>query len=205
MSLMNFMIKRRFWSIVFPCLLLASACAWNDAAVTPVQASVFQDDPKEFETHIQKYLALQKKAIGTVPSIPKENADAALIAKHEKQVADAIRAARPNAKQGEIFTPGVRRSITMAIKHTLEGKEGAAAKATILGEGNPKSDGLSPPVNVEVNAPYPISAPFSTVPPSMLMALPPLPKELEFRFVGRNLILRDTKANMIVDVLPEAF
>ena len=60
-------------------------------------------------------------------------------------------------------------------------------------------------MNLAVNSTYPISAPFSTVPPSVLMALPPLPKELEFRFVGRNLILRDTKANMIVDVLPEAF
>jgi hypothetical protein len=202
---MNLVINRRLWSIVFRCLLLASACAWSDMVVTPVQASVFQDDTKEFETQIQKYLALQKKAVGAVPSIPKENTDAAVIAKHEKQVADAIRAARPNAKQGEIFTPGVRRSITMAIKQTLEGKEGAAAKATILGEGNPKGEGSPEPVNLAVNSTYPISAPFSTVPPSVLMALPPLPKELEFRFVGRNLILRDTKANMIVDVLPEAF
>ena len=198
---MNLVINRRLWSIVFRCLLLASACM----AVSQVQASVFQDDPKEFETQIQKYLALQKKAVGSVPSIPRENADAALIAKHEKQVADAIRAARPNAKQGEIFTPGVRRLITMTLKQTLEGKEGAAAKATILGEGNPKAEGSPEPVNLAVNSPYPISAPLSTVPPSMLMALPPLPKELEFRFVGRNLILRDTKANMIVDVLPEAF
>ena len=197
----NLMINRRLWSIVFRCLLLAYACA----AVTQVQASVYQDDTKEFETQVQKYLALQKKAVGTVPSIPRENTDVALIAKHEKQIADAIRAARPNAKQGEIFTPGARRLITMAIKQTLEGKEGAAAKATILGEGNPKSEASSEPVNLAVNAPYPISAPFSTVPPSVLMALPPLPKELEFRFVGHNLILRDTKANMIVDVLPEAF
>jgi hypothetical protein len=200
-SLMNLGINRRLWSIVFRCLLLASACA----AVTQVQASAYQDDPKEFDTQIQKYLALQKKAVGSVPSIPRENADAALIAKHEKQVADAIRAARPNAKQGEIFTPGVRRLITMTLKQTLEGKEGAAAKATILGDGNPKAEGSPEPVNLAVNSTYPISAPFSTVPPSVLMALPPLPKELEFRFVGRNLILRDTKANMIVDVLPEAF
>ena len=186
----------------------SDVCFWLPHApelCTQVQASVYQDDTKEFETQIQKYLALQKKAVGTVPSIPRENTDAALIAKHEKQIADAIRAARPNAKQGEIFTPGVRRLITMAIKQTLEGREGAAAKATILGEGNPKSDPSAAPVNLAVNSPYPIAAPLSTMPPSVLMALPPLPKELEFRFVGHNLILRDTQANMIVDVLPEAF
>ena len=193
---MNLMIKRGFWPILFPCLLLA---------VLQVHASFYQGDAKEFETQIEKYLALQKKAVGTVPSIPKENSDAALIAKHEKQLADAIRAARPHAKQGEIFTPEARRLITMAIKQTLEGKEGAAAKATILGEGNPKSDPSAAPVNLAVNSTYPVAAPLSTVPPSVLMALPPLPKELEFRFVGHNLILRDTQANMIVDVLPEAF
>ena len=193
---MNLMIKRRFWPILFPCLLLA---------VIQVHAIVYQGDAKEFETQIQKYVALQKKAVGTVPSIPRESSDAALIAKHEKQLADAIRAARPHAKQGEIFTPETRRLITMAIKQTLEGKEGAAAKATILGEGNPKSDPSAAPVNLAVNSTYPVAAPLSTVPPSVLMALPPLPKELEFRFVGHNLILRDTQANMIVDVLPEAF
>jgi hypothetical protein len=43
MSVMNFMIKRRIHGpIVCPCVLLASACAWNfDAAVNPVHASVF--------------------------------------------------------------------------------------------------------------------------------------------------------------------
>jgi hypothetical protein len=38
----------------------------------------------------------------------------------------------------------------------------------------------------------------------VLLALPKLPKELEFRFVGSTLILRDTKANIIADILPNA-
>jgi hypothetical protein len=87
----------------------------------------------------------------------------------------------------------------------VAGKQGAAAKSTILDEGNPKSPESTAAVDLSINAPYPAKAPLSTVPPSVLMALPTLPKELEFRFVGRNLILRDTKANMIVDVLPNAF
>ena len=62
---MSLEIPRRLWSIVFRCLLLASACA----AITQVQASVYQDDTKEFETQVQKYLTLQKKAVGTVPSM----------------------------------------------------------------------------------------------------------------------------------------
>jgi hypothetical protein len=73
----------------------------------------------------------------------------------------------------------------------------------ILGEGNPRSPESPAKVTLAVNAPYPSAAPLSTVPPSLLLKLPPLPDALEYRFVGRNLILWDTKANLIVDILPD--
>ena len=38
----------------------------------------------------------------------------------------------------------------------------------------------------------------------LLRQLPQLPKPLEYRLVQKNLILRDTEANLIVDVLPAA-
>jgi hypothetical protein len=44
----------------------------------------------------------------------------------------------------------------------------------------------------------------STMPPSLLLNLPKLPEGLEYRFVGRNLILYDSKANLIVDILRNA-
>jgi hypothetical protein len=132
----------------------------------------------------------------------KDVTDAAQISQHEKRVADAIRALRPRAKQGEVFTPGAQRMIVAIVKQQTTGKEGAAARTAILGEGNPKSEETPTPITLAVNAPYPTSAPLSTMPPSLLMALPTLHKELEFRFVGRTLILRDAQANMIVDVLP---
>jgi hypothetical protein len=177
-------------------LLIVFACAWRSEATA-------QDDAKEFQTQIDKYVTIHKKAVGEVPPIGKDVTDPALIAKHEKQVADAIRALRPNAKQGEIFTPGVSRMITATIKQKMNSNPDA--KATVLGEGNPRSGESAPAVTLAVNAPYPTAAPLSSVPPSVLMALPTLPKELEFRFVGRNLILRDTNANMIVDVVPNVF
>jgi len=191
--------SRTIWSIVIASLVVVFACVWSGGVTSA------QDGTKEFTAAIEKYLALQKKAVGTVPPIGKDVTDAALIANHEKQVADAIRALRPDAKVGDIFTPEARRMITSAVKLKVEGKEGVDAKATILGEGNPKSPESATPIDLSVNAPYPIKAPLSTVPPSVLMALPTLPKGVEFRFVGRNLILLDTPANMIVDVLPNVF
>jgi hypothetical protein len=55
-----------------------------------------------------------------------------------------------------------------------------------------------------VNANYPETAALATVPPLILQRLQRLPDGIEYRFMGRDLILRDTKANLIVDVLPEA-
>ena len=36
---------------------------------------------------------------------------------------------------------------------------------------------------------------------ALLRKLPDLPPELEYRIVGRSLLLRDVKANLIVDIL----
>jgi hypothetical protein len=57
---------------------------------------------------------------------------------------------------------------------------------------------------VVINGQYIPAAPLSTVPPTVLLQLPPLPEELEYRFVGRTLILRDSIANLIVDFIPNA-
>jgi hypothetical protein len=42
------------------------------------------------------------------------------------------------------------------------------------------------------------------MPANLLAALPDLPPDLEYRFVGRHLILRDARANMIIDEVPHA-
>ncbi len=60
------------------------------------------------------------------------------------------------------------------------------------------------PVDVRVNAVYPVGATRSTVPPSLLLALPPLPECLHYRFVGRDLLLVDSVAQIIVDFLTNA-
>jgi hypothetical protein len=51
---------------------------------------------------------------------------------------------------------------------------------------------------------YPSSLPLGTVPARLLRELPDLPPELEYRIVARHLILRDAKANIIVDFIRNA-
>jgi hypothetical protein len=58
----------------------------------------------------------------------------------------------------------------------------------------------------KINEPYPEKQPLSTVPPNVLKALPPLPEgeDLEYRFIGKHVILLDGRASIIVDYIPNA-
>ncbi len=60
-------------------------------------------------------------------------------------------------------------------------------------------------IKIGVNTIYPTTLPLATFPANLLEKLPKLPPELEYRIVGRDLILRDTTGNVIVDVMPNVF
>jgi hypothetical protein len=60
-------------------------------------------------------------------------------------------------------------------------------------------------VRVAAASTYPEGAPLSNVPPAVLAVLPPLPEDIEYRFVGHDLILHDVRTNLVVDVLDDAF
>jgi hypothetical protein len=159
----------------------------------------------DFNDRVQRYWDLHKKAESAAPPIDKKKEpDPAAIVAHEKATADAIRAARKGAVEGDVFTPAVQKILIETIKQGLSSSTGAKAREMILGEGNPKNPESAARVDVQVNAKYPPSAPLSTVPPSVLLRLPKLPEALEYRFVGRHLILFDSKANVIVDVVRNA-
>jgi len=59
------------------------------------------------------------------------------------------------------------------------------------------------PVVVAVNGVYADAAPSSSVPPSLLLWLPPLPEGLRYGFVGRTLILSDSEASVILDFVAD--
>ena len=58
--------------------------------------------------------------------------------------------------------------------------------------------------HVRLNDVYPDGAPFATMPPLLLLQLPPLPAGLEYRFLGNAVILLDVDANLVVDFVPNA-
>lgn len=162
------------------------------------------DAAGDFENRLQHYVKLRKQAASSVPPVSKK-AEPEEIRRHQTALAQAIRNARASAKPGEILTPEVRPLFEKLLRGSLKSGNGANVRASIK-EGNPKHEkapGEVVPV-VAVNAAYPTNAPLSTVPPSLLMKLPKLPPDIEYRFVGRTLVLRDRESNLIIDFMKDA-
>jgi hypothetical protein len=165
------------------------------------------DAPKftEFKAKVKDYVELVDrldKALGRLP----DRAEPEQINQHRRALADAIRKSRTGARQGDIFVAGEQPVFRAVLRSETAGREGAPARQ-IIKDDNPKGNPEghpTPPVALAVNGIYPDGAPRSTVPPTILLRLPKLPDGVEFRFVGKALILYDARANLIVDFIPNA-
>ena len=157
-------------------------------------AQVLQD----FKQRIDKFVDLHKRLEKKAPRL-KTTEDPAKIKESQDALATLIRAERAAAKQGEIFTPPIADVLRRLMYPEVKGPEGRGTKKAIKDDSPPPGE-----VVLKVNARYPEGAPLPTVPPNLLASLPQLPEDLEYRIIGRNLILRDVHANIIVDYLPKA-
>jgi hypothetical protein len=142
---------------------------------------------------IDDYMALHRKLEGTLPNLPKE-ATPEQIDRFQRALAKLIQDERRNAKPGDIFVQESRRTIRGLMQRVFGGRDGATLKGSIMDE-NPGR------LQLTVNSRYPDTVPLSTVPPQVLAGLPRLPEDLEFRFIGRTLILMDVHAHIIVDLI----
>jgi hypothetical protein len=155
---------------------------------------------KDFSDRVEDYLKVHKKAADGLPKLTGEETPAE-VAAYRLTLARAIRARRGAARRGDLFDAKVVPTIVARVRAELEGVEARPARK-VLREGNPRFDPEGyVPVPVRINGDYPVRAPVSTVPASVLLVLPPLPESLDYRFVGRDLILRDVEANLIVDYI----
>ncbi len=166
----------------------------------------------KFEREIEEYKELHKELVHRIPNVG-PNATAEQIAAHRDKMTKGIQAERRSAKQGEIFKRRVEIAFRRIIAHELASPEREQVVKEIK-QGNPKVENVpnqSDPtrdhpeaVHVAVNATYNDRAPFSSMPPTLLLKLPQLPEEVRYRFVGRDLILLDSEANVILDFISEA-
>lgn len=147
----------------------------------------------DLTARLDGYLQVRRVAARTVPALTVTNGRAATIAASDA-LAAAIAGARPRALPGEIFTPEIAAAIRAAVAAGCD-RRFDLLRMTV------EDDIEAPLPTPAVNGRWPIGAPLPTMPPDLLGALPPLPPELEYRFVNGALVLRDIDANLIVDVL----
>jgi hypothetical protein len=85
----------------------------------------------------------------------------------EKLLAETIRALRPRAQQGDLFTAAVRPVLVGIIQTYLSSPEGVPARDSIVSD-NPVTQTPLTPVVLTVNGSYAHGASFSTMPPHAL-------------------------------------
>ena len=148
-----------------------------------------------FQDRIDSYMQLREKAVSGVKKLD-ETMNPAQVTARQQSLGRAIANARATARPGDIFFPEVAELIKEAVRRDFRrrpAKERAAAVASV-----PKAPAVG------INDPYPAAVPLATVPPKLLAELPRLPEELEYRFLGGRLILRDVDANLVIDFVVDA-
>jgi hypothetical protein len=156
----------------------------------------------EFQEKLGEYASLRdslESRLGEPPHL----SHPASVAAWSRALADAIRSARADARQGSLFTPEVESAFKQMIRNEMSGPRGMPLRNAIR-DGNPKLEQSGPGIDLAPNAHYPDDAPLSTIPPGLLRRLPALPPYLEYRFVGQDLILLDNGAGLIVDFIRHA-
>ena len=171
-----------------------------DVIAQQTQSSVVAADSStvgDFEKRVKDYLSLQKQILGSLKRLP-DQASPKEIDTHQRALAALMAKARADARQGDIFIPGMQTYIRGVVRRVLTGPDGAKIKASVMDE-NPMR------VKIDINGRYPDEIPMSTMPPDVLSALPQLPEDLEYRFLGNRLILLDTRSHLIVDFVADTF
>jgi hypothetical protein len=156
-----------------------------------VQGTFDAETLAEFNRRVQDYVALRSRLeVGLPPLVVTTNADE--IETFEHRLAERIDDAR-GSRRGQLFAPVMEGQ----LKRMLVVHADPATVALIMDDGPGEFD-------VDINETYSKKHSLATMPTNLLLLLPDLPKDLEYRFVGRHLVLRDARANVVIDEIPFA-
>jgi hypothetical protein len=158
------------------------------------------EDPLEhFHSAVAGYMTLREAVERTLP--PREiSPDPETIFLAVDALATAIRAARPSAKEGDIFGVKGAPLLRRRLRETL--REPDCEPADILASQG-DDDRRPAPSRPIVHDQFDWGA-GSFMAFCILEVLPELPEALQFRFVERDLVLVDIDAALVIDVLPDA-
>jgi hypothetical protein len=180
------------WLCIYAAVLLAAPIGLAQAPPAPRsnEAKLVAD----FNQRAQQYLDWRENTVGKAP--PPANAPEKIVAAR-RELANKVRVSRAGAKQGELFAPEIAEYFRQQIAAAMNGRYGKQIRSS-LRHSEPTE------MKLQINQSYPENVPLQSTPPTLLLTLPELPKGLEYRILGRELVLRDSDANIIVDYIPNA-
>jgi hypothetical protein len=146
----------------------------------------------DFSARIWQYSELRRELEKGLPGL-RVTEDVRDIRRAQRALAKRIRVARDGARQGDIFTAAIGVEFREVLRLEMDADTWAAIMDDNPGE-----------FSNRINGTYPGKRSLSTVPPNILALLPRLPEDVQYRFLGRHLILHDTRANLILDRIPYA-
>ena len=153
---------------------------------------------EQFERSVAEYVAVRTIALARLGPLEGSD-DMGAIRRAIEARGTAIAQARNGAVAGDLFSPRVARVFRARIQAVLN-KHGLSP-AVLLEAVDDESRAASPVL--VVNGPFPWRRGTGNV-AAILAVLPTLPDALQYRFVHTSLVLVDTEANLIVDIIPDA-
>jgi hypothetical protein len=184
---------KAFCTLIAAALLLVSSTGLAARAAQNVnpQAAALVD----FQNRLQQYLRLRAQLAQKLKPLSPTPSAADLAARQES-LAAALRDVRKDARHGDLVSPVVAEQIRKAVDAYFRGKDQSTRRAVF--EDVPEN------VRPVVNRTVPDGAALATVPPLLLNSLPHLPEGLQYRFVGRHIMLVDADTRLIMDYIQNA-
>lgn len=185
-------------------VLASGACAsYLPPTVVPaVQTPALESFRTALQTYVDQTQPFRREAAAKGDAVPDQTSPSGseeAIRLRQRTLADAIQTkVRPAAREGDILSPEVADLIRRQLAAAFGGP-----KADLIRDGlQDQNEGLKAgAVPLAVNQVVVVPR----IPPVLLETLPELPQQVEFAFSGRTLILRDVDAEVIVDVIRQAF
>ncbi|HYL75525.1 MAG TPA: hypothetical protein VEU96_15035 [Bryobacteraceae bacterium] len=192
-------VQRGVWTgarVLLVILTLTCAACGRKAKQQARQAEQDAQSLSEFNHRIQDFVKMHQNAEPGIPHITASYSGEEIVARQHTMAARIV-AQRAGAMEGNIFTPAIRPYFERAINSAYaENEPGIQASLECITPVDEKA--------LTANAAYPENVSYAMTPPTILLHIPKLPPELEYRIVNRDLLLRDVEANLIVDIMRNA-
>jgi hypothetical protein len=176
---------------------MASDATHGNPCTRQLPSACDGDAVDEFTAGVGEYLRVRHLAVRGLPQEgPAEPGEMLAV---RKALRRAIRDARPDAREGDLFTVCAAAAFRRIVALTAAA-HGVDTRAVVSAVNAERTVGAKQPA---VNHTYDWRL-GAWMWPALLHALPPLPPDLQYRIVDDDLVLIDVGASLVVDILEDA-